>query len=83
MPDQGFEIVILDDEAEAAGDPVRARLDQYPQMLYTQGNLQTLANSPCIKGHFKAAVENALVVVRQINTEKGYASGTPDVTPER
>lgn len=64
-----FEIVVLDNPEEK--DPVRARLDQYPQMLYTQSNLQKLNNSPCIKGTFKAAIEGALAEVRTINALKG------------
>lgn len=66
---QAYEIVVLDDPSEK--NPVRARLAQYPQMLYTQGNLENLKRSPCIKGAFKDAIEAALINVSQLNAEKG------------
>jgi len=64
---QAYEIVILKNDP----NPVRARLDQYPQMLYTQGNLERLKASPCIKGSFRDAIEASLAQVKSLNSERG------------
>lgn len=76
VSDQGYTIVVLDEFED--NNPVRARLDQYPQMLYTQGNLETLSACPCIKGGFKDAVDNALRDVQAMNFEHGYTPDVPD-----
>ena len=77
---KGFEVVVLDDVQDE--EKVQARLDQYPDRLYSEQDLLTMSKSPCIKGSFGDAVFDARLAVIRKKSDLGFLSSVGRFAPK-